>query len=259
MIQKKETALITGASSGLGLEYAKIFAREGYDLVVVARNEGKLYALKNELEQAYGCTVHVCAQDLSVIDAAQEVFDFTLEQGVSVDVLVNNAGFGDFGDFATCDWAKQFNMVQVNIVAMMQLTELFVGPMIARGHGRILNMSSVASFSAGPKMSVYYASKEYVRCFSEAIADELKGTGVTVTALCPGPTSTGFEKAAAMKGSRMFAFKPATAADVAEAGYNALMKGKVLRYYGAFTNLANIGARLVPRSVSRSFARWING
>lgn len=247
-------------SGGIGKEFAKIYAREGYNLVLVARTEGKLFKLKNELEDRYGHKVSVFACDLSEKDAAYEVFNYTLENKIDIDVLVNNAGFGDFGHFAEGDPEKQNELLQLNIVALVQLTRYFLPGMIERGRGQILNMSSVAAFCAGPDMSLYYSSKAFVRSFSEAISEEVKGTGVTVTALCPGPTSTGFEKAAGMKGSHMFTFfKPATAKEVAEAGYHAAAKGKVLRYYGMPMKLMNIGARLVPRSVSRKFALSING
>ncbi|MCB6435853.1 SDR family NAD(P)-dependent oxidoreductase [Thomasclavelia ramosa] len=256
----KKTALITGASSGLGLEFAKIYAKNEYNLLIIARSEGKLYQLKTEIEKTYGVEVVVYAKDLSEKDAGYDIFDFCLENSIQVDVLVNNAGFGDFSNFVEADWEKQYNMVQVNIVTLMQLTRCFAPLMVKRKNGRILNLSSVAAFCAGPKMSVYYASKEYVRSFSEALAEELKGTGVTVTALCPGPTSTGFEMAAEMKNSKMFTFfKPATAKEVAEAGFKACEKGKTLKYYGISTKLMNIGSRLIPRSVSRKFAMKING
>lgn len=202
-----QTALITGASGGLGLEFAKIFSREGYDLLIIARREGILYKLKSELESQYRNHVEVFACDLSKADAAYEVFNYTLEKNIQIDVLVNNA-----------------------------------------------------AFCAGPKMSLYYASKEFVRSFSEAVAEETEGTGVSVTALCPGPTATGFEKAAEMKDSKMFTFfRPADAKAVAETGYKAMMKNKILLYYGASTKLMNIGARILPRSISRKFAGKING
>lgn len=255
-----QTALITGASSGLGMEFAKIFSREGYDLVIVARREGALYKLRLQLETEYHNHVEVFACDLSEEDAAYEIFNFTLEKNIQVDVLVNNAGFGDFGNFWTVDSQRQRDLLQVNIVSLVQLTRYFMPGMTERHYGKILNLSSVASFCAGPKMSLYYASKEFVRSFSEAIAEEAKGTGVSVTALCPGPTATGFEKAAEMKNSKMFTFfHPATAREVAEAGYKAMMQKKVLRYYGISTKLMNIGARIAPRSISRKFAKKING
>ena len=243
---KHKTALITGASGGLGFEFAKILAGRKYDLVLVARNEGKLYALKNDLETKYGISVYVCAADLSVVDVALDVFNYTLEHELQIDVLINNAGFGDTGCFAESDWQKQYEMVQVNITALMQLTYLFLTPMIERGEGRIMNLSSVAAFCAGPDMSIYYASKAFVRSFSEAVAEEVKGTGVTVTALCPGPTATGFEKAASMKsGSQMFR-RAASAAEVAKSGIKAMEKGKVLLYQGTFTKLMSFGTRLHP-------------
>lgn len=255
---KHKTALITGASGGLGFEFAKILAGRKYDLVLVARNEGKLYALKNNLETKYGISVYVCAADLSVVDAALDVFNYTLEHELQIDVLINNAGFGDTGCFAESDWQKQYEMVQVNITALMQLTYLFLTPMIERGEGRIMNLSSVAAFCAGPDMSIYYASKAFVRSFSEAVAEEVKGTGVTVTALCPGPTATGFEKAASMKsGSQMFR-RAASAAEVAKSGIKAMEKGKVLLYQGTFTKLMSFGTRIAPRYLTRKLARKMN-
>ena len=255
-----QTALITGASGGLGLEFAKIFSREGYDLLIIARREGILYKLKSELESQYHNHVEVFACDLARADAAYEVFNHTLEKNIQIDVLVNNAGFGDFGNFWTVDIQKQTHLLQVNIVTLVQLTRYFMPGMIERHYGKILNLSSVAAFCAGPKMSLYYASKEFVRSFSEAVAEEAEGTGVSVTALCPGPTATGFEKAAEMKDSKMFTFfRPADAKAVAEAGYKAMMKKKILLYYGASTKLMNIGARILPRSISRKFAGKING
>lgn len=258
-MRKHKTALITGASGGLGLEFAKILAKKKYDLVLVARNEGKLYALKNDLETEYNIAVYLYASDLSVVDAALDVFNFTLEHDIKIDILINNAGFGDSGSFAESEWEKQYEMVQLNVIALMQLTHCFLNPMIEQGHGKILNMSSVAAFCAGPNMSIYYATKEFVRSFSEAVAEEVKGTGVTVTAFCPGPTATGFEQAAAMdKGSAMFR-KAAKAEDVAKAGVRALKKGKVLSYYGGYTKCMSILCRIVPRSVARKYAARMNG
>lgn len=257
-MKSNRTALITGASGGLGLEFAGILAREKYDLVLVARNEGKLYALKNEFEAKYGISVYVCAKDLSVVDAALEVFNFTLEHDIKIEILINNAGFGVSGSFADSEWQKQYEMVQLNVIALMQLTHCFLNTMIEQGHGKILNMSSVAAFCAGPYMSIYYATKDFVRSFSEAVAEEVKGTGVTVTAFCPGPTETGFEQAAAMrKGSTMF-HKAAKAEDVAKGGIHAIRKRKVLSYYGNYTKRMSFLCRLVPRSIARKYAAKMN-
>lgn len=257
-MSKGKTALITGASGGLGLEFARLCAMDGDDLVMVARSKNKLEAIASELSDKYGVQVTVFACDLSVKDAAQEVYEFTQEKGLSIDILINNAGFGDAGPFAYSDWKKQYNMVQLNITALMQMTHIFIKPMLERGYGKILNMSSVAAFSAGPDMSIYYASKEFVRSFSESVAEEVKDSGVTVTAFCPGPTATGFEKAASM-GSKSTMFRHAASADkVAAAGYAAMMKGKVLSYCGALVKAANIGSRLLPRSISRKCSRYMN-
>ena len=257
-MKENKAALITGASGGLGLEFAKILAEKKYDLVLVARNEGKLNAIKDQFESKYQIHISVCPADLSRVDAALDVFRFTQERQIAVDVLVNNAGFGDSGSFAECSWQKQYEMVQVNITAVMQLTHCFLPGMIERGHGRILNLSSVAAFCAGPDMSIYYASKAFVRSFSEAVAEEVRGTGVTVTALCPGPTATGFEKAADMQsGSAMFR-RAADAVEVAVAGVRAMERGSALCYQGAFTKLMNVCSRIAPRAVTRKFAKSMN-
>lgn len=191
--------------------------------------------------------------------ASQEV-NYTLEKNITIDALVNNAGFGDFGNFWEVDAQRQTDLLQVNIMTLVQLTRYFLPGMVERRHGSVLNLSSVAAFSAGPRMCLYYASKEFVRSFSEAVAEEVRSTGVTVTALCPGPTATGFEQAAQMKNSHMFSmFKPASAAAVAEAGFRAAQKGKTLRYCGWPTHTVSIAARLLPRSVCRRFMMKVNG
>ncbi|ACV22874.1 Serine 3-dehydrogenase [Slackia heliotrinireducens] len=254
----KPTALVTGASSGLGAEISRVLAQEGFDLVLVARSEGKLFALKNELEDRYHVTAHVFASDLAQEDAALDVYDFVLERELRIDILVNNAGFGDSGTFHEADWSRQRDMVQVNVVALMQLTHLLVPHMVERGAGMVMNLSSVAAFCAGPYMSIYYASKAFVLSFSEALYEELAGTGVTVTALCPGPTATGFEAAADMgAGSTMFRHAD-DAATVAKRGCEAMLKGKAVSMQGAVTKRLAFASRLVPRSVARKFAMRMN-
>lgn len=254
-----QTALITGASGGIGREYARIFAGEGFDTVLVDRDEKNLLALQKELQDSTAARAWAFVKDLSEKDAALDVYQFTKENDITVDVLVNNVGFGDFSPFSKADWQKQYDMVMVNLVAMMQLTHCYLNPMTRRGYGRILNMSSVAAFCAGPDMCIYYASKAFILSFSQAVDYEMKGTGVTVTALCPGPTSTGFEKAANMNGSRMFsAVKTAKPHDVAMAGYKAAMKSRSVRLYGGFTNVMNVLSRLVPRKWANWFAHYIN-
>ena len=251
-------ALITGASGGIGREIAQVFAREGRDLILVARSEGKLRELAQQLQADFGVEARPVACDLSVPDAAADLHERTA--GLVVDDLVNNAGFGDWGGFLDSDWERQEQMVQLNVTALMQMCRLYGRDMRDRGRGHILNLSSVAAFCAGPYMSIYYATKAFVLSFSQALSDELAGTGVTVTALCPGPTSTGFESAARMKDSKMFtALHPAKAREVAQCGYEAMQEGKPVAYHSATTKLMNIGSRLVSRKVARRFAADING
>ena len=221
-----DTALITGASGGIGLEMTRILAKEGYDIIAVARRTDMLEKLKGELESLYGRNVTVICSDLSEDGDVRKVFEIADKEGIEVDILVNNAGFGDYGPFAECDWDKQDRMIRLNVLALSHLTRLFLPGMISRGKGRILNTASVASFEPGPLMSVYYATKAYVLSFSEALTAELKGTGVTVTALCPGPTNTGFAKTANADGANVF--KESTSSDaraVAMYGYRCMMKG----------------------------------
>ena len=254
-----EYTLITGASGGIGLAFAAICARNKQNLILVARNEAKLRAIKTDLEQKYLTHVEILTADLSKVDAAQALYDATTAAGYTVSALVNSAGCGDHAAFLDSDWRRQYEMVQLNVTAMMQLTHLYGNDMRKNGHGRILNLSSVAAFSAGPYMSIYYATKGFVLSFSLAVAEELKGTGVTVTAICPGPTSTGFESAANMNGSKMFTFfKPQSAKAVAKCAFQAMMKGKPVEYHSAATKVMNVGSRLVTRASAASFAKKIN-
>lgn len=247
--------LITGASGGIGYELAKVFARKKHNLILVARNEEKLRALREELEKQYSIIVKVISKE----NSAKELFFETCNERMIVDILVNNAGLGDCNCFFDSEWNRQKNMIDLNIISLMEMSYLYGNDMRKRGTGRILNLSSVAAFSAGPYMSIYYASKGFVLSFSEALAEELTGTGVTVTVLCPGPTSTGFEKNAKMKNSKMFtAFKTAKASQVAETGYYAVMKRKTVKYHGVLTILMNIGSRISPRYIARKFAKKIN-
>lgn len=249
-----ETVLITGASSGIGMEFAKIFAREGNNLVLVARNEGKLLSIKNELETAYGVQVDVFVKDLSEKDSAYDIFDFTVEQKIEIDILVNNAGFGDFGAFQNCDWQKQYDMVQVNMLALMQLTRFFLKPMVKNKKGKILNIASTAAFQPGPMMSVYYASKAFVLSFTESLSVELKNSGISLMAFCPGPTKTGFEDKAELQESGLFKhLKNATPKEVAEYGYQQLLKGKVVVIHGWTNKSLAFLAKIMPRKLVRNF------
>ncbi len=241
-------ALITGASSGIGLELARVFAADGIDVILSARSEDKLHDLAEEVREKYGVRAEVIVADLSVPGEAEKVYDRVREMGWDVDYLVNNAGFGVYGFYAETDWLAEADMLQVNIVALTHLTKLFLPDLIDRGRGRILNVASTAAFQPGPRMAVYFATKAYVLSLSDAIANELKGTGVSVTALCPGATETGFQRAAGATGSRLFDMRGLpTGADVAKYGYRAMQKGKRVAIHGLMSKILAFTVRLLPR------------
>lgn len=244
------TALITGASSGIGAALAQVFAADGADVILSARSEDKLRALADEMREKYRVKARVIAADLSLPGEAKKIYDRVAKDGWQVDYLVNNAGFGVYGVFAETDGMAEANMLQVNIVALTQLTKLFLPDMIARGGGKILNVASTAAFQPGPMMAAYFATKAYVLSFSEAIARELKGTGVSVTALCPGATATGFQRAAGATGSRIFDWRALpTGAEVADYGYKALQRQKRVVVHGTINKMLVYGTRLLPRRV----------
>ncbi len=241
-------ALITGASSGIGYEFAKICAEHGHDLILVARREEKLQAVKQDFERAFKIKVTVLPYDLSKPTAPEEIFNSLKRQQIPIDILVNNAGFGDFGLFVGADWKKLSEMIQVNITALTHLTKLFLPGMIERKSGKILNIASTAAFGAGPLMAVYYATKGYVLQLSEALARELQRTGVTVTVLCPGPTETGFQAVAGSQQSKLVQGKKIpTARDVAQFGFDAMNKGKVVAVHGLMNSLLVQVTRFLPR------------
>lgn len=254
-----KTALITGASGGIGYEFAKLFAARKCDLVLVARNREKLEEIKTELEEKYLIRVFPIAKDLTEDGAVKDIHQRLAVLGISVDYLVNNAGFGDNRAFLDAPWEIHQNMLKLNVSVLMDMSYLFGKDMLKKGHGRILNISSIAAFSPGPFMSVYYASKAYVLSFSEAIAEELRGTGVTVTAFCPGPTETAFEKTAGLEKSKMFKMiKPATAAAAAKAGFAAMIKGQTVSVHGAGNKALTFLSRFTPRCINRQFAKMAN-
>jgi len=254
----KKTALITGASNGIGLELAQIHAAKGDNLVLVARSLDKLQALKSQLETAHAISVHIIGKDLSQVNAAQEVFDQLQEQQITVDYLINNAGFGDFGFFVNTSWEKQEQMLQLNIIALTQFTKLFIQQMVANKGGKIMNVASTAAFQPGPMMAVYFATKAYVLSFSEAIHNEMTGLGVSVTALCPGATESGFQEAAAMQNSKLVKGKKLpTSKKVAEYGYNAMMQGKSVAIHGTLNYIMANSIRLMPRSWVVKITRMI--
>ncbi|GEA10186.1 SDR family oxidoreductase [Alteromonas sp. KUL49] len=221
------TALITGASSGIGWHFAHEHAKRGGDAILVARNEKKLTSLKQVLEAQYQISAHVIAADLQSPGAAQEIYEKTTSQQLSVDVLINNAGFGGHGVFSERELADDLAMIQVNISALTALTHYYIKDMVARGHGKILNVSSTASFIPGPLQAVYYATKAFVTSFSQAIAQEHSDKGITVTALCPGAVKTGFAKAGNLEDVAVFE-KGKSAESVAAFGYAKMEQGKLV-------------------------------
>ena len=250
----KYTALITGASSGIGLDLAHLFAADGHDVVLVARSEDKLRALGKELEAKHGITATVIVADLAKPDAPQQISVIA----PPVDVLVNNAGYGTSGKFAETDLRAELDMIQVNVSALTHLTKLFLPQMLERKRGRILNVASTAAFQPGPLMAVYYATKAYVLSFSEAIAEELRGTGVTVTALCPGPTATEFQKNAGLGSEALLKLmRPVSSMDVARAGYHGLMRGKRIVIPGMKNKLGVQSLRVSPRALVTRVVRGL--
>ncbi len=249
----KGTALVTGASSGIGAELARLCAGDGYDLILVARRAARL----RELAASLTVPVRCITADLSDAGAPQSIFENT--RGVPIDILINNAGIALRGLYAETDWSAQATLLQVNMVAPAHLTRLYLPDMVRRRRGRILNVASTAAFVPGPLMATYYASKAFLLSFSEAIANELKGTGVTATALCPGPTHTEIFQAAGIEDSNlMHGGNIMGAAEVALIGYRAMMQGKTQEIAGARNRWMMRGARLAPRTMVAEVTRRLN-
>ncbi len=259
MSNKKEnkTALITGASGGIGYELAKLFARDKYNLVLVSRGKEKLQQRAEEMRKLGSPVVTINWFDLAELDTPDKLFQRTERANIQVDILVNNAGYGVRGAFAKTNLDDELEMMQLNMVALTHLTKLYLPQMIRRGHGRIMQVASTAAFQPGPFMAVYYASKAYVLSFSEALHEELVGTGVTCTALCPGATETDFAKRAKMSDSKLFLKGAMDAKTVAEQGYKGLMAGKPLVITGTRNKLMTFSERFAPRSMVRKIVRGI--
>jgi len=260
MNHRGQTALVTGASSGIGYELAKLLAQDGHNLVLVARSGEKLAQFAADLQKRHGISARTMALDLSSLPGPQFLSDQLQREGVTVDTLVNNAAYGKYGSFADVPLEESLGQIQLNITALTMLTRLFLPGMIARHSGKILNVASTAGFQPGPRMAVYYATKAYVISFSEALANELQGSGVSVTCLCPGPTLTNFQKRAEVENSRLFKqFGPMDASTVARDGYRALMNGKTLKISGAKNWLAAESVRISPRRMVTAVSGWVAG
>jgi len=253
-----QTALITGASGGIGYELAKLFARDHYNLVLVARSGDKLGQLANDLQKQHDIVVKTIALDLGAAPSPQFLFDQLQRENILIDILVNNAGYGNFGEFAKMPIEDALGQINLNITALTALTRLFIPSMVERGSGKIMNVASTAGFQPGPLMAVYYATKAYVISFTEAIANELKGSGVLVTCFCPGATETGFASRAGNDKTRLFQkFGPMNVKTVAADGYRGLMKGKTLVISGTKNWLVAESVRFAPRKMVTALSRWI--
>lgn len=246
------TALVTGASAGLGAAFARALAASGHDLVLVARRTERLEDLRTELAAKHGVTVHVATADLVEPNAVRQLAEHCDALGLEVDLLINNAGFGAQGAFVDIDRERQTRMLRLNGEVLVDLTHRFLGPMLARRRGGVLNVASTAAFAAGPYMGVYYASKAFVLHFTEALATEVAGSGVRISALCPGPTDTEFREVAGRPRSRVLDGVAMRAEPVVAAGLRGLERGRVVVVPGVFNKLCAVAMQLAPRAAVRS-------
>jgi uncharacterized protein len=241
-------ALVTGASGGIGEELARELAKKGHDLVLVARSETRLRSVATELASAYSISAHIIAADLGISGAGHALAGEVVKRGFTIDVLVNNAGFADFGDMWKADPKKLDSMILLNMATLTELMRDLLPGMVERKRGRVLNVASTAAFFPGPLMAVYYATKAFVLSLSEGVNEELKGTGVTVTALCPGPTESGFQAVAAMEESKLVKGRKIMTADrVAQLGIAAMMKGRPVVVTGLRNRFMVQTPRFTPR------------
>ncbi|MCF6138997.1 SDR family NAD(P)-dependent oxidoreductase [Pseudalkalibacillus berkeleyi] len=252
-----KAVMITGASGGIGLKLAHHFAKDGHHLVLVARSKQKLENLAKELEGKYAIKTVVILADLGESTAVEHVMDEIEKRKIQIEMLVNNAGFGLYGEFHTIDWAQEQEMMMVNMMALTELTKRVVPTMINQKSGKILNVASTAAFQPGPLMATYYATKAYVLSFSEALENELKGTGVSVSILCPGPTETGFQQRARMEDSKLLDGGVMSADQVADIAYKAFMDGKTLIIPGTQNKLLSFMIRFMPRKLVTTTVRKV--
>lgn len=253
---RNKTVLITGASKGIGYELAKLFAADGYDLVLIARSKELLYEIKENFETEYKSEVLVIVKDLSLPDSALEIYNETQKREIEIDILINNAGIGEFGHFADLEFEKVRQIVQLNMIAVTELTSLYLKEMTKRRSGKIMNVSSLAAFQPGPWMSLYYASKAYIQSLSEAIAVELEGTGVTMTVLCPGPTKSDFQKQVGSEDSALVRLNlMSSSEEVAKHAYKDLDNGKMISIPGVLNNGIAFLAKIFPSKAGARIVR----
>ena len=244
-------ALVTGATSGIGLEIALNFARDGINLILVARTERKLMEIKEKIESDYKVEVLILAKDLTSEEAPDEIYEEVEKRGIRVDFLINNAGFGSFGRLIATDYETEKDLVKLNVLSLLQMNKLFVPLMAARHYGYVMNVASLAAFMPGPVMANYYASKAYVLSLSEAMHEELKKDGVKVTALCPGPVRTNFQERAQLQKTDTAKSFIMEAKKVADIGYLGLLRGKAIVVPGTFEKIVPVITKLLPRSLVR--------
>lgn len=252
---QKENVLITGASGGIGEEFARKFAQNGYNVILVARNEEKLHAFKRELQETTASTVYVFKADLSNQDEVKRIYHELHTQQIAVDILVNNAGFGLFGEFTETDLDQELNMIDLNIKTVTHLTKLVLPDMVKRNSGKIVNVASTAAFQPGPLMAVYYATKAYVLSFSEALSNELQNTNVSVSVLCPGATETGFSTRAELQESKLFQSSVMNVKDVVDIGYRGVLSRELIIIPGFKNKLLANSVRLMPRKLVTRIVR----
>ena len=253
----KRTALVTGASSGIGYELTKLLAADGYSLLLVARGEDRLAAVADEMSALHGVSAHVYPADLSLPGAADVLVEAVRRDGHAVDVLVNNAGFTSFGQFHEIDPTRYVDMLELNVVALTLLTRLLLPDMISRRSGRVMNVASTAAFQPGPLMSAYFASKAYVLSFSAGLAHELRGTGVTVTCLCPGPTTSGFQERGVVGHSKIMQGRLLDAPRGAREGYRAMQRGRRQLVVGRWNSVLAFLPRVVPRAMAAAIVGYL--
>ncbi|RIW38898.1 SDR family oxidoreductase [Bacillus salacetis] len=255
---ENKAVIITGASSGLGAEFAKQFAKRKFDIVLTARSENKLKELAQQLESSYGIKAYTVPLDLSQSGSAMKLYETVASLGVTADILINNAGFGLFGEFEETEMQKELDMIEVNITALTELTKYFGKDMVSRKSGKILNVASTAAFQPGPLMAVYYATKAYVLSLSEALANEWEGNGVKVAALCPGATETGFSSTAELSQSKLFQSGVMKADEVVEQAVNSLLEtNKTVIIPGFKNKMLASSVRFMPRKMVPSIVRKV--
>ncbi len=253
----KNYALITGASSGIGLAFTEVFAKDGINLMLVARSIDTLKSIQSHLQEKYHIDVHILEKDLSKLSSALEVFDYTSSNHIEVEYLINNAWFGDYGDFVESNLEKNSQMISLNILTLTSLCRLYSETMRKNKFGRILNIASTAAFQPGPFMAVYFATKSYVLNFSLALASELKEYGITVTTLCPGPTESNFESTAHATWVSLFSWKLPTSESVAQYGYKKMNQWKKIAIHGFINTIRSLSVRFIPISVLLNMMKFI--